>query len=107
MVTCIFIHRHVLILLLFQGFNATVLAYGQSGAGKTYTMFGAEKSEQGIIPRSVKEIFRRISCHDSGSVFVVKVGRRVCWLSLEEGEVSQASRNGGGCKLRIKGGGRG
>eukprot|EP00960_Hanusia_phi_P054483 762672-Hanusia_phi.AAC.2 len=58
---------------VLNGFNATVLAYGQSGAGKTHTMFGTEKSGQGIIPRSVKEIFRRIASHDSGSVFVVKV----------------------------------
>ncbi|EKX47236.1 hypothetical protein GUITHDRAFT_69951 [Guillardia theta CCMP2712] len=72
---------------VLNGFNATVLAYGQSGAGKTHTMFGTEKSDQGIIPRSVKEIFRRISCHDSGSMFVVKVGRRSV-LSTEEGEVS-------------------
>ena len=26
----------------FQGFNATVLAYGQTGAGKTFTMAGGE-----------------------------------------------------------------
>ena len=37
--------------------NATVLAYGQTGAGKTYTMLGNAK-EQGVIQRSLEDIFR-------------------------------------------------
>lgn len=37
--------------------NATILAYGQTGAGKTYTMLGND-TDQGIIPRALKDIFR-------------------------------------------------
>ena len=37
--------------------NATILAYGQTGAGKTYTMLGSD-TDQGIIPRALKDIFR-------------------------------------------------
>ena len=37
--------------------NATILAYGQTGAGKTYTMLG-NKTEPGIIQRSLQDIFR-------------------------------------------------
>lgn len=29
---------------LFEGFNATFLAYGQTGTGKTHTVFGSNKS---------------------------------------------------------------
>ncbi|XP_060116319.1 kinesin-like protein KIF7 [Heteronotia binoei] len=49
----------------FQGFNATVFAYGQTGSGKTYTIGEATVSsinedEQGIIPRAMAEVFRRM-----------------------------------------------
>ncbi|KAM4700823.1 kinesin-like protein KIF21B isoform 1-T6 [Discoglossus pictus] len=49
----------------FQGFNATVLAYGQTGAGKTHTMgTGFElvitDGELGIIPRAVRQLFGTI-----------------------------------------------
>ena len=37
--------------------NATILAYGQTGAGKTFTMLGNEH-DQGIIPRALKDVFR-------------------------------------------------
>ncbi|KAJ6666435.1 hypothetical protein lerEdw1_000710 [Lerista edwardsae] len=49
----------------FEGYNATVFAYGQTGAGKTYTMgtgfdVNIMESEQGIIPRAVKHLFKCI-----------------------------------------------
>ena len=47
-----------------EGFNVTVLAYGQTGAGKTYTMDG-ENSEEGsgigLIPRVLQSLFHRVS----------------------------------------------
>jgi kinesin family member 6/9 len=38
-----------------NGFNGTVMCYGQTGAGKTFTMNGATPNfkYRGIIPRSV------------------------------------------------------
>ena len=36
-----------------DGYNVSLLAYGQTGAGKTHTMLGAEGEDRGIIPRSV------------------------------------------------------
>nr|XP_033775130.1 kinesin-like protein KIF21B isoform X3 [Geotrypetes seraphini] len=49
----------------FEGYNATVLAYGQTGAGKTYTMgtgFDVNMSTQelGIIPRAIAHLFSGI-----------------------------------------------
>ena len=38
--------------------NATILAYGQTGAGKTYTMLGNSSERKGIIQRSLEDIFR-------------------------------------------------
>jgi kinesin family protein 18/19 len=45
---------------VIQGFNATVLAYGATGAGKTYTMLGTGK-EPGIMVRSLGDLFSLIS----------------------------------------------
>eukprot|EP00698_Gefionella_okellyi_P002835 TRINITY_DN12707_c0_g1_i1.p1 TRINITY_DN12707_c0_g1~~TRINITY_DN12707_c0_g1_i1.p1 ORF type:complete len:889 (+),score=219.47 TRINITY_DN12707_c0_g1_i1:46-2712(+) len=39
-----------------SGFNATILAYGQTGAGKTYTMMG-DLGQMGVIPRAVSTLF--------------------------------------------------
>lgn len=57
----------------FDGFNATILAYGQTGfilvvkkgSGKTYTMGsavieGLEEEQQGIIPRVISKIFQKV-----------------------------------------------
>lgn len=36
----------------FEGYNVCIFAYGQTGAGKSYTMMGKqEKDQQGIIPQ--------------------------------------------------------
>ncbi|KAJ9091181.1 hypothetical protein QFC21_007302 [Naganishia friedmannii] len=44
---------------LFDGFNATVFAYGATGCGKTHTVSGT-KEDPGIIYRTMRELFRRI-----------------------------------------------
>uniref|UniRef100_A0A8C0XV26 Kinesin motor domain-containing protein n=1 Tax=Castor canadensis TaxID=51338 RepID=A0A8C0XV26_CASCN len=49
----------------FEGYNATVFAYGQTGAGKTYTMgtgfdVNIVEEDQGIISRAVKHLFKSI-----------------------------------------------
>eukprot|EP01033_Poteriospumella_lacustris_P001594 gene1595-1159_t len=58
--------RHVVDSAL-QGYNATIFAYGQTGAGKTYTMEGFNRSgnleERGIIPRAIEQIFGHIQTH--------------------------------------------
>ena len=39
-----------------MGFNATIIAYGQTGTGKTYTMEGFNSAEErGIIPRAIEQ----------------------------------------------------
>ncbi|EFX89779.1 hypothetical protein DAPPUDRAFT_40249, partial [Daphnia pulex] len=49
---------------LFEGYNACVLAYGQSGTGKTYTMLGTT-SEPGLAPRLCAAIFDRKTTEDN------------------------------------------
>ena len=47
---------------VLQGYNATVLCYGQTGAGKTFTMTGTHSSyrERGLVPRALADLFNRV-----------------------------------------------
>jgi kinesin family protein 6/9 len=42
-----------------DGFNGTVLCYGQTGAGKTYTMTGSATifKYRGILPRAINQVY--------------------------------------------------
>ena len=50
-----------------EGYNGTILAHGETGSGKTYTIQGnlAEKDQYGIIPRAAEEIFKTIEANTS------------------------------------------
>ena len=61
---------------IFQGYNGTIFAYGQSGSGKTYTMYGNDLYDEnikGIIPRVVEEIFKRVEKSDRNIDFQLKL----------------------------------
>ena len=40
-----------------DGYNVCIFAYGQTGAGKSFTMLG-EPGNEGVQPRAINEIFR-------------------------------------------------
>ena len=45
---------------VLTGYNGTIFAYGQTGAGKTYTMSGdvsAAYNQRGIVPRAIHHLF--------------------------------------------------
>ncbi|KAF4089757.1 hypothetical protein AMELA_G00069680 [Ameiurus melas] len=48
---------HSVVLGALEGYNGTVMCFGQTGAGKTFTMTGASESykQRGIIPRAIQE----------------------------------------------------
>ena len=56
-----------------QGYNASIVAYGQTGTGKTYTMegerapsaLGGASHSAGIIPRAIEDVFAYIQ-RDTG-----------------------------------------
>ena len=43
-----------------NGYNATVFAYGATGAGKTYTMLGND-GNPGIMPLTLRELFNKVN----------------------------------------------
>ncbi|CDS10964.1 hypothetical protein LRAMOSA03229 [Lichtheimia ramosa] len=47
----------------FDGYNCCIFAYGQTGAGKSYSMMGYGE-DYGIIPRTCSELFERINRND-------------------------------------------
>ena len=59
---------------VLDGYNGTVLAYGQTSSGKTYTMQGEmdEERRQGIIPRMINHVFKYIY-QNEGTDFMIKV----------------------------------
>ncbi|XP_051556726.1 kinesin-like protein KIF1A isoform X2 [Myxocyprinus asiaticus] len=51
-----------MLLHAFEGYNVCIFAYGQTGAGKSYTMMGKqEKDQEGIIPLLCEDLFTKIS----------------------------------------------
>ena len=58
---------------LFEGFNCTIFAYGQTGCGKTHTMMGNVDSadDMGIIPRTFAHC-RSIICAEMNKRFLLK-----------------------------------
>jgi len=42
---------------VLKGYNGTILAYGQTGAGKTHTLSSIRTESIGVIPRAAQQIF--------------------------------------------------
>ncbi|XP_017553465.1 kinesin-like protein KIF1A isoform X4 [Pygocentrus nattereri] len=65
-----------MLLHAFEGYNVCIFAYGQTGAGKSYTMMGKqEKDQQGIIPLLCEDLFTKIndSNNDNSMSYSVEV----------------------------------
>ncbi|CAH8629629.1 unnamed protein product [Heterobilharzia americana] len=54
------------------GINGTIMCYGQTGAGKTYTMSGLSQLyvDRGIIPRGIAHLFEEIQKNSALSISV-------------------------------------
>ncbi|XP_021180392.2 kinesin-like protein KIF1A isoform X4 [Fundulus heteroclitus] len=65
-----------MLLHAFEGYNVCIFAYGQTGAGKSYTMMGRqEKDQQGIIPLLCEDLFTKINdiSNDNSMSYSVEV----------------------------------
>ena len=59
---------------VLNGYNGTLMAYGQTGAGKTFTITGgtANYQERGLSPRCLSHVYREIASRPEHA-FVVRV----------------------------------
>ncbi|XP_071822344.1 kinesin-like protein KIF9 isoform X2 [Apostichopus japonicus] len=62
-----------------DGYNATIMCYGQTGAGKTFTMTGATENYQqrGLIPRVISAVYQQIEKRVEQSVSI-----RISYLEI-------------------------
>ncbi|CAL7948925.1 unnamed protein product [Xylocopa violacea] len=91
---------------ILSGYNCTVLAYGQTGTGKTFTMEGINTdsylhwesdSSAGIIPRSLSHLFDKLQLLEAQEYTV-----RVSFLELYNEELFDLlSPNDDGLKLKL------
>ncbi|KAG0649108.1 Kinesin heavy chain [Hyphodiscus hymeniophilus] len=61
---------------ILNGYNGTVFAYGQTGAGKSYTMMGSDVDDEegrGVTPRIVEQIFSSILASPGTIEYTVRV----------------------------------
>ncbi|GAM24679.1 hypothetical protein SAMD00019534_078540 [Acytostelium subglobosum LB1] len=52
---------------IMNGYNATVFAYGATGAGKTHTMIGNERSGPGVMVLTMRDLFEALDKQASGT----------------------------------------
>eukprot|EP00889_Picochlorum_renovo_P006018 jgi/Picre1/33048/NNA_008374.t1 len=79
-----------------EGFNSTVFAYGQTSSGKTHTMKGNEE-EPGIIPLSVRDLFRMMQQLSNERDFLV----RVSYMEIYNEEIRDLLAAGDVCGSQV------
>jgi kinesin family protein 18/19 len=57
---------------VLNGYNSTVFAYGQTGAGKTYTMLGNEQNP-GIMFNTMKQVFKAMKKLSNDREYTIRV----------------------------------
>ncbi|XP_058684493.1 kinesin-like protein KIF1C [Poecile atricapillus] len=84
----------------FEGYNVCILAYGQTGAGKSYTMMGRqEPGQRGIIPQLCEDLFARVTREGSPELsFSVEVSYLEIYCERVRDLLNPKSRGG----LRVR-----
>ncbi|KAL3697899.1 hypothetical protein R1sor_011975 [Riccia sorocarpa] len=65
---------HSIVHSVMCGYNGTILAYGQTASGKTFTMDGLDNPQEmrGIIPNAFEDIFAHIEQSQSSNHFLLR-----------------------------------
>lgn len=85
---------------VFEGYNATIFAYGQTGCGKTFTMMGDNSKDElkGITPNAFDHIFGYINNEGSSKKFLV----RCSFIEIYNEEIRDLLGNDCNKKLEIR-----
>eukprot|EP00164_Ancoracysta_twista_P003184 GFYU01004247.1.p1 GENE.GFYU01004247.1~~GFYU01004247.1.p1 ORF type:complete len:922 (-),score=245.94 GFYU01004247.1:185-2950(-) len=85
---------------VLNGYNGTIFAYGQTGAGKTYTMFGPSQEDglEGIIPRVGRQIFKAATADSEKVQFSISAS----YIEIYKEEIRDLLSPEGTEKLRIR-----
>ncbi|XP_048515959.1 uncharacterized protein LOC105683614 isoform X2 [Athalia rosae] len=86
---------------IFSGFNACLVAYGQSASGKTYTMMGP-KNDPGLTPRLCEGLFLRILDQEKngGQYYETVVSYLEIYNERVRDLLKPSSSNSGGLRVR-------
>ena len=83
-----------LVEFVMDGYNSTVFAYGQSGAGKSWSMSGdvesGDKTKYGMMPQAVEYLFEQVNKNTS-STKQYKI--KVCYIELYNGRTRDLLSN--------------
>ncbi|GMF42995.1 unnamed protein product [Phytophthora fragariaefolia] len=77
----------------WNGFNVSLFAYGQTGAGKSFSMVGYG-SDKGIIPKASEVIFERIEANTTGITFKVEASMMEIYNERVKGNTTQLMNAG-------------
>jgi len=57
---------------VMEGYNGTIMAYGQTGAGKTHTMTGGHVgfADRGIVPRAISKIYAEAAARPESKITI-------------------------------------
>nr|AUN27682.1 kinesin-like protein KIF3B [Phascolosoma esculenta] len=88
-----------LVLSVLDGFNGTIVAYGQTGTGKTFTMQGVKNDPEmrGVIPNSFEHIFQHIARSESQQYLV-----RASYLEIYQEEIRDLLSKDQSRRLELK-----
>eukprot|EP00439_Symbiodinium_sp_Y106_P063755 s3308_g9.t3 len=76
----VFVECKGLVQSMIDGYNVTVFTYGQTGAGKTWTLYGSG-AEPGLSPRLCEEVFRVVHRDREKLEFEVRASMIELYLS--------------------------
>ena len=82
----------------FNGYNICIFAYGQTGAGKSYTMMGS-RSDPGLIPRLCNKLFSRITPKREDILYSVEVSYMEIYCERVRDLLNPSSGNKESCLI--------
>lgn len=75
---------------LLEGCDVSIVTFGQSGTGKTYTLFGhgfhfaSSEAEHGVIPRFIREVFTKIRQYRDRNYSISITWSQICGDNVQD-----------------------